>query len=83
MTNLKEGQRIDVYNIKEGHHALSKNQSVLAITDRGVADVYYGNLLNGYTLNQRHNYQVSLFEGEQCNPKVGTFIVKSLKGGEP
>jgi hypothetical protein len=73
---LKIGQRIDLYNVLEGHHVYAPNQTLIDNHNYTTPDLMFGIFINHSGL--RSDTGMSCLIGIDVK-KVGTFIIKSIK----
>jgi hypothetical protein len=74
---MKVGQRIDCYNVKEGHHVYESNQTLIDNHRYSFPDLMYGFISDLYH-KQRSDIGISCIVGIDV-VKVGTLVIKSIK----
>jgi hypothetical protein len=74
---MKVGQRIDCYNVKEGHHVFESNQTLIDNHRYSYPDLMYG-FVSYLSYKQRCDIGISCKVGIDVI-KVGTLVIKSIK----
>jgi len=74
---MKVGQRIDCYNVKEGHHIYESSQTLIDNHRYSFPDLMYG-FISDLSYKKRSDIGISCKVGIDVI-KVGTLVIKSIK----